>query len=60
MGLESNIAIGSDFDGADMCEDLSDVTKIPNLYAFLKSKGLNDSLLNKIFYKNAYEFYLNL
>lgn len=60
MGLESNIAIGSDFDGADMCEDLSDVTKIPNLYAFLKSKGLNDGLLNKIFYKNAYEFYLNL
>lgn len=60
MGLENHIAIGSDFDGADMCSELSDITKIPNLYAFLKGKGLNDTLLNKIFYKNAYEFYLNL
>ncbi len=60
MGLENNIAIGSDFDGADMCDKLSDITKIPNLYAFLKGRGLTDALLNKIFYKNAYDFCLNL
>lgn len=60
MGFENNIAIGSDFDGAIMCNELSDITKIPDFYDFLKSKGLNDSLLNKIFYKNAWEFSLNL
>ena len=52
MGYENNIAIGSDFDGADMCDDLSNITKIPDLYAFLSEKGLNNTILNKIFYKN--------
>lgn len=60
MGFENNIAIGSDFDGAKMCDELSDITKIPDFYAFLKGKGLDDRLLYKIFYKNAWEFCLNL
>lgn len=60
MGFENHIAIGSDFDGADMCEEMSDISKIPQLYLFLAQKGLSDSLLNKIFYKNAQEFMLNL
>lgn len=54
MGLENNIAIGSDFDGADMCSELSDIAKIPDLYSFLAKKGLNGELLYKIFYKNAH------
>ncbi len=54
MGLENHIAIGSDFDGADMCGELCDITKIPHLYAFLQQKGLESALLDKIFYKNAY------
>ncbi len=60
MGYEDHIAIGSDFDGADMCDDLSNISQIPNLYAYLTAKGLNNDLLYKIFYKNAYNFYLNL
>lgn len=54
MGYEDNIAIGSDFDGADMSSQLRDITKIPGLYAHLEQKGLDNSLLDKIFYKNAY------
>ena len=54
MGYENYIAIGSDFDGADMSDDLCDITKIPDLYAFLLQKGLNNRLLDKIFYKNAH------
>ena len=54
IGYENNIAIGSDFDGADMAKELYDITKISNLYAFLETKGLNNILLDKIFYKNAY------
>lgn len=54
MGYENNIAIGSDFDGADMANNLCDITKIPDLYIFLEQKGLDASLLDKIFYKNAH------
>ncbi|MBO5210516.1 MAG: membrane dipeptidase [Clostridia bacterium] len=54
MGYENNIAIGSDFDGADMANELCDITKISDLHTFLQQKGLKNSLLNKIFYKNAH------
>lgn len=54
MGYENNIAIGSDFDGADMANELCDITKIPALYSFLEQKGFDKELLDKIFYKNAH------
>lgn len=53
LGMENNIAIGSDFDGADMAGGLCDISKIPLLYAYLSEKGINKSVLDKIFYKNA-------
>lgn len=53
LGMENNIAIGSDFDGADMSGTLCDISKIPFLYANLNEKGIDKSVLDKIFYKNA-------
>ena len=53
LGMENSIALGSDFDGADMAERLCDITKIPFLYEKLKEKGINKAVLDKIFYKNA-------
>lgn len=53
LGMENNIAIGSDFDGADMSGSLCDISKIPFLYANLNEKGIDKSVLDKIFYKNA-------
>ncbi len=60
LGCENNIAIGSDFDGAEMPTEMSNISKIPVLYEVLKQKGVKEKLLQKIFYKNAYNFYLNL
>lgn len=60
MGFENNIAVGSDFDGAKMHEKLCSIDKIPDLYAYLREKGLNNSLLDKIFFKNAYNFIAKL
>lgn len=60
LGYEDNIGIGTDFDGAKQAEFLSDISKIPLLYEKLKEKGLNEGLLNKIFYKNAYNFIAKL
>ncbi len=60
LGCENNIAIGSDFDGADMPNEMCDIAKIPTLYAVLQQKGLKVELLRKIFFTNAYNFHLNL
>jgi len=60
MGLENHIAIGSDFDGAKMDKCLDKTSKVPDFYAFLKQKGFSETLLYKIFYKNAYKFIANL
>lgn len=53
FGYEDNIAIGSDFDGGTMCKRLDDISKVPELYAYLSSRGLENRLLDKIFYENA-------
>ena len=55
-GYEDIIAIGSDFDGGDMAERLKNISKVPDLYSYLKEKGLKRDLLLKIFYKNAYNY----
>lgn len=60
LGLENNIAIGSDFDGGKMACELKNITKIPSFRAFLEAKGLNSCLLDKIFSKNAYNFIAKL
>lgn len=56
ISSEETLAIGSDFDGADMAYDLKDISKIESLYnAFVKTFSL--SIANKVFYENAYNFY---
>lgn len=57
LGIEDNIAIGSDFDGADMANELCDISKIPFLYEKLKETGLKEPVLDKIFYKNAEKYF---
>lgn len=60
MGFEKNIAIGSDFDGANMDRRIDKLSKIPELYCRLSEKGIKDSTLDKIFYENANEYIRNL
>ena len=55
-GYEDIIAIGSDFDGGKMSENLDNILKIPQLHSFLQARGLKIELLYKIFYKNAHNF----
>ncbi len=57
MGLENNIAIGSDFDGAKMDKRLDSADKMDILYYYLKNKGLKGETLEKLFYKNAHNFF---
>jgi len=51
IGID-RVALGSDFDGALMPVDVSDVSKLPNLIAVLRSRGYDDAALKKIGYEN--------
>ncbi len=57
MGYEDFLSIGSDFDGGVMSKELSDISLVPSLYEYLKSRKINDNILNKIFFENAYNFF---
>ncbi|MDO4608313.1 MAG: membrane dipeptidase [Clostridia bacterium] len=57
LGYEDYLSIGSDFDGADMADNLSDISFVPTLYNYLKKRGINEQTLNKIFFTNAFNFF---
>jgi membrane dipeptidase len=51
MGIDC-VALGSDFDGAIMPEELKDATGLPNLMQTLRDRGYNDEDLTKIAHGN--------
>lgn len=56
LGAEDCLALGSDFDGADLPPCLDDCRKVPALGEYLLSRGLGRPLVEKLFWKNALEF----
>lgn len=46
------VALGSDFDGASMPNDLKDASMLPNLINELRGRGYDDDSLRKIGYQN--------
>ncbi len=54
---ENSICIGTDFDGCNPIEDLNDITKVDILYNYLLKKNYSESLVNKLFFYNAYKFF---
>ncbi len=59
LGGENVLSIGTDFDGADVIRELSDDSKVRSLYGLLLENGYSKQMADKIFYKNAYNFFLN-
>lgn len=56
LGGENILAIGSDFDGCSSLPDgLSSPADFDNLYRTLLKNGLDQGIIEKIFYKNACE-----
>jgi membrane dipeptidase len=47
-----HVALGSDFDGAQMSQELHDVTGLPRLIEELRNRGYDDESLEKIAYGN--------
>lgn len=56
IGGENVLAIGSDFDGADVLKCMPRVESILDLFEFLLKHNYKEALLRKIFHKNAYNF----
>lgn len=60
LGGEDTLAVGSDFDGAEMDERLDRLSKMPALLAYLTGRGMEKGVLRKIFYQNAVNFYMKV
>lgn len=58
LGGEETVAIGTDFDGIDsLPRGISHCRDLIRLAEILSRQGYNDSLIEKIFYKNAESFF---
>lgn len=57
LGGEKVVAVGTDFDGADLSPNLAGIQFLRPLRDYLSGKGYPKRLLDDIFYKNAYDFF---
>ena len=56
LGGENTVCFGCDFDGAELPDDVENVSDIEKICGELKKLGYNDILIEKIMYKNADDF----
>lgn len=56
LGAGDILALGSDFDGADLPDYLSSPQKVIEMYGYLLSRGVDENTLDKIYWKNALSF----
>lgn len=59
LGGEDTVCLGTDFDGADMPCDIKGIESLPQIYEMFLKHNYSESVLEKIFYKNAYNFFEN-
>ncbi len=59
LGGEDVIALGSDFDGADMPCGISGIESMGDFYELFLRKNYSETLTRKIFFDNAYNFFIN-
>lgn len=57
LECEDILAFGSDFDGCSVHEDLNGIQKMKSVYLRLNEKGIDEKILNKIFFENAEIFF---
>ena len=57
LGGENAVAMGSDFDGCDVMDGIKGIDDIPALYNALCAEGISESVLKKIFWQNARDFF---
>lgn len=56
LGGEKTLALGTDFDGADMPYDVKGIENLSDFYELLLRKNYKEELIKDIFFRNAYKF----
>lgn len=59
LGGENHLCIGSDFDGTDMPKGITGIESMENLYEHFLKHNYSETLLSKLFFENAYNFFEN-
>lgn len=59
LGGENSICFGTDFDGCDLPQDLSGSENIYEIYEMFLRHNYKESLIRKIFFENALNFFEN-
>ena len=57
LGGEDVLALGSDYDGADLPPDMDRVEKLPRLFEAMRAAKIPEKVIAKIQYKNARRFF---
>lgn len=57
LGAENCLALGSDFDGADLPPCLDSPTKVAGLWDYLTGRCIPSTLVQKLMYQNALDFF---
>lgn len=57
LGGENTLALGSDFDGADIPPYLDGLDRVENLQKALEAQGISQTVIDKIFFENAAAFF---
>ncbi|MCL2056207.1 MAG: membrane dipeptidase [Oscillospiraceae bacterium] len=60
LGGEDTIALGSDFDGAELPEYLDGLEKLPSFFDAMGRAGIPPHVIEKIRYKNAQRFFTSM
>ena len=57
LGAETNLALGSDYDGTDVPPELGTAEKVPVLLDYFLDRGLTQAQAEGILYRNAQTFF---
>ena len=57
LGGEKTLAIGGDFDGADIPADMDGIHSMPALYEMFLHHNYSETLVRDIFFNNALDFF---
>ena len=60
LGGEKTVALGSDFDGCDIPSDIYGIESMSELYEIFLRINYSETLVNDIFFNNAYGFFKRL
>ena len=56
LGGEDCLSFGCDLDGCDLAKGVSDISDMPKIFERMSDLGYSDEIIEKISYKNAYNF----